>query len=523
VGSLRPTGRGLLAEVVASLALVMLAATVVVVVVLFQHGETRLRDVLGRALVAESRSAATGSAAPLLAGTVWWQLDAAGAVRRGDAARLDEETRALAAAARGARGPLLQPGAPWEPIRFAALRPDGGVEVARVPAAASFRLRGAPLPLVAGLLVLDVALFTAFGASLLRRRVVAPLEALAGATRALAEGGFEARLAEEGPRETVAVARAWNAMSEALARRTEALEKAVAELREANHALSVARTGLDRAERLASIGRLAAGVAHEVGNPMGAQLAFLDLARRDPELSEATRANLERAALQGERVRKILRQLLEFSRPPRLERVPVDVAAIAEEAAALVRAQPRYAAVSLVVECEGAAPLALADAGGVAQILLNLVLNAADAVATAKEKRVRLTVRAGVLHVREGESHEAVAALRAPDAVLCRIADTGSGIAPADRERIFDPFFTTKDPGAGTGLGLANSLRLAEELGGDLALADPPEGFTTAFELRLPTERTASACGVRNAMRRGDPAEAAVESTETQRRRGLPA
>jgi signal transduction histidine kinase len=75
--------------------------------------------------------------------------------------------------------------------------------------------------------------------------------------------------------------------------------------------------------------------------------------------------------------------------------------------------------------------------------------------------------------------------MRPPDAVECLVADNGSGIDPADRERIFDPFFTTKPPGEGTGLGLANAALLAEELAGRLELVPPPEGYTTAFSLRL--------------------------------------
>jgi signal transduction histidine kinase len=80
------------------------------------------------------------------------------------------------------------------------------------------------------------------------------------------------------------------------------------------------------------------------------------------------------------------------------------------------------------------------------------------------------------------------------DGVACRVQDTGSGIAPEDRERIFDPFFTTKPPGAGTGLGLASALRLAEEMDGTLELsASAPEGFATEFTLRLPAAREARA------------------------------
>lgn len=493
--------RGLLAEVVASLALVMCAATLVVVLLLFHAGEARQRDLLGRALLAESRASGVPGT-PLLPGTVWWRVGSDGTARAagGGATEIDATSAALAAAAREQRASLLQPGAPWESLRFATPAPDGSVLVARAPA--SLPMRTAPLALVALLLVIDVALFTWFGAKLLRRRVVAPLEELAIATRELAAGGFAARLVPSGPRETLEVAEAWNEMSEALARRTAALEKAVSELRDANADLRVARTGLERAQRLAAVGRLAAGVAHEVGNPLAAMLAFVDLAGRDPGLQDEARSHLARAAAQGDRVRRILRQLLEFSRPPRMERAPVDLGALAEEAVGLVRAQRRYAALRFEVGCEGTPPFAMGDPAGVAQILLNLVVNAADAVlAEDAAAAVRVTVRPAAMGVRTGEGRDEAAARRRPDAVECEVADQGTGIAPEDRERLFDPFFTTKAPGEGTGLGLANSLRLAEELGGVLELVEAPEGFRTAFAFRLAATDSASACAPRSGVR----------------------
>jgi signal transduction histidine kinase len=493
--------RGLLAEVVASLALVMCAATLVVVLLLFHAGEARQRDLLGRALLAESR-ASNAPGTQVLPGTVWWRVGPDGTARAtgGSATEIDAASAALAAAARERRASLLQPGAPWEPLRFAAPAPDGAVLVARAPA--SLPMRAAPLALVALLLAIDVALFTWFGATLLRRRVVAPLEQLAIATRELAAGGFAARLAPSGPRETVEVAEAWNAMSEALARRTAALEKAVAELRDANADLRVARTGLERAQRLAAVGRLAAGVAHEVGNPLAAMLAFVDLAGRDPGLRDDSRSHLERAGAQGDRVRRILRQLLEFSRPPRMERMPVDLAALAEEAVALVAAQRRYAELRFEVAAVGSPPRALGDPAGVAQILLNLVVNAADAVlAEGGTGAVRVQVRGAALGTRAGDVRDPGAARRHPDAVECEVADQGAGVAPEDRERLFDPFFTTKAPGEGTGLGLANSLRLAEELQGALELVEAPEGFRTAFVLRLAAADSASDCAPRTGVR----------------------
>ena len=528
---------GLQAEVVLSLGLVMAAATGILAVTLIGDNEARLRELLGRALVTEARRMPPPEIA-FVPGTRWWRVVAAPDAIGSDSAKpaesiaakpaeslglgpageaLDAETRALAEQVRLRNEPLLRPGAPWQPIRFAA--PLGvDVAAARLPAAASLRLRALPLALVAGLLAIDVAVFTAFGASMLRRRAVLPLERLAEAARGLADGAFDARLAVDGPREVAEVAAAFNDMAGALERRTSALEKAVSELRDANAALRRAHAGLDRAERLASLGRLAAGVAHEVGNPMGALLAFLDLAQRDPGISPATREHLGRAGQQGERVRRILRQILEFSRPPQTARGPLDLALLAEETVGLVRAQRRYARLRFEVAREGEPGRALGDPGAVAQILLNLVLNAADAVPEAG--RVQLRVRGAPLDVRAGAPREAAAARRAFDAVECVVADDGCGIAEEDRERIFDPFFTTKAPGEGTGLGLSNSLRLAEEMGGTLECVEPPAGWRTAFALRLPlADReadTAGGCEVRNRVRGNEPRDASTGTEKAE-------
>ncbi|MCZ7618869.1 MAG: ATP-binding protein [Myxococcota bacterium] len=498
-------------EVVLSLTLVMLAATTLLAAALLQGHEARWRDLLGRGLLAEAQ-APLAPESSLIAGTEWWHVRDDGSARPvwGNHEPLDDETRALAEQARARGEPLLRPGAAWQPIRFAAPAGPDGVAVARLPTTASLRLRLLPLGLAAALLALDVALFTAFGASILRRRVVLPLRRLAEAARGLAGGSFGARVPEEGPREAVEVAAAFNEMSDALARRTEALEKAVVELRQANAELRHTRAGLDRAERLAAVGRLAAGVAHEVGNPMGALLAFVDLAARDPGLAPASREHLARAAEQGDRVRRILRQLLDFARPAANSvPIPLDLATVAEETAQLIRSQPRAAGLRVEVGVEGKPPRALGDPGRIAQILLNLTLNAADAARAQGGSRVSMLVRAAPLAVRADAPPIEAEARRRPDGVECVVADDGCGIAEADRERIFDPFFTTKEPGAGTGLGLSNSLRLAEEMGGRLELVSPPEGLSTAFALRLPAAGSAAdpapACGVRNEMRGSEP------------------
>ncbi len=466
-------------------------ATLVLTAVFVAHQEAGLRAILGRSLLAEARSPRTLTDS-LFPGTQWWTLAGDGRIEpRGPAGGvMDAETRELAERAMARAEPLLLPGSVWDPIRFAAPVDGAGAVVAgRLPRRASYRLRAVPLLVIAAMVTADVLVFTAFGAYLLRRRIVLPLQRLSAAAGEVASGDLGTRVPVVGAREAAEVGQSFNAMTDALESRTRALEKAVVDLRAANRDLRRARTGLDRAERLAAVGRLAAGVAHEVGNPIGAILALVDLASRDPGVSEDTREHLRRAGREGERVRVILRRLLDFSRPPMAAPTSLELVGLAQETVALVSAQRRYDGIRFEVEREGAGPPVLGDPGAVTQILLNLVLNAADAVAGSSEPRVLLRVRPAALEVRAGEVATAAAARRTPDAVECVVADNGCGIPEADRERIFDPFFTSKPPGEGTGLGLANAVRLAEELDGQLELVPPPEGAQTAFALRLPAVR----------------------------------
>jgi signal transduction histidine kinase len=487
-------GRGLQAEILVSLAIVMLTATGMLGIVLIKTQEAevdRLSELAVRELVAEARSP-LGLPRIGTDGVRWWMItpDGAHRVEAGSDRAPADGSRALVEEARRLDEPIVASGRLWDPIRLAVpVERGGAVALAELPP-------GMTRQLFFGLLLADVLIFTGFGAYLLRRRLIAPLERLAEAARWISEGDFDVRAPTDGVRETAAVGHAFNDMTDALARRSADLEKAIAELRESNRSLRSARAGLDRAERLAAVGRLAAGVAHEVGNPMGAMLAFLDLVGRDAGLSEASRQHLDRASSEGQRVRTILRQLLDFSRPPRLARVPVDLPTLCEKTAGLVRAQRRYAAIAIEVRSEGDPPAALADPTGVSQILLNLLLNAADALLQGSaDPRIDIVVAPAVANVRRGDGEDAAPRRRKPDCVECRVADNGPGIAPEDRERIFDPFFSTKAPGEGTGLGLSNAARFAEEFGGSLSLDPGADGSGARFVLRLPAVPGAGAPG----------------------------
>jgi signal transduction histidine kinase len=476
--------QGVQAEILISLALVMATGTALLTWVLLELNDTRvesLHGLLGSGFVSSIRHGIVdfnGSDAGQ-----WWEIDARGGVHGLNASSqtLDEATRALASESRASKQPLVESGAPWEPIRFAAPGSGGSVVVVG--------RMDAPFPVGALALVLlvDIVVFVLFGWTLLRRRIVGPLHRLVAAVRGVGEKDAIASVPVEGVAEIEALAGAFNEMQVALAARTGALEKAVWELRSANASLLQAREGLDRAERLAMVGSLAAGVAHEVGNPMGAMLAFLDLAGRDSGLGEEGRRCVSRAAEQGERVRVILRQLLDFSRPPRIERGPLDLVDVAGRVIELVSTQHDSDGIQIELEVEPGVVLARGDLGLSLQILLNLALNAVAAVRGRRDRQIRFEIAPGVRRRRRGEDEGPSEGVGRVDAVVCRVSDSGPGVEAVHAERIFDPFFTTKPPGEGTGLGLANARRLAEEMDGSVELEPAPSVFGGAcFRFTLP-------------------------------------
>lgn len=479
--------RSLQTEVLASLALVMGAAVIALGMLALATIEAQigtLQRLAARTLFEEAQGGSPAAFAD--ESVVWWRVKGEGVHAVGTHAEpLDARSRRLADRAHVDSRALLDIGAPWQPLRFAApVAMKDVVLVARLSPPASGAWLAAMA--LAGFLV-----FTGFGAVLLRRRLVAPLRQLELTAAAFGEGELDLRATCEGPRELASLGQAWNGMAETLAARTGALEKAVTDLRASNHELRETREGLDRAERLAAVGRLAAGVAHEVGNPMGAVLAFVDLARRDEGLSDDGRRHLDRALEEGQRMRKVLRQLLEFSRPTPAERAPIDLVTLVRETSALVCSQRRYSGVEVVVEGEHQAPAALADPQQTRQIVLNLLLNAADAGA----RRIEVRVAACVGAVRAGEAPGMAVARVNADAVEVRVHDDGPGVAPENRAQLFDPFFSTKEAGEGTGLGLSNALRFAEEAGGGLELLESEAG--ACFRLWLPAARVENSSRVR--------------------------
>ncbi|MCC6748617.1 MAG: HAMP domain-containing protein [Deltaproteobacteria bacterium] len=296
------------------------------------------------------------------------------------------------------------------------------------------------------LMAVDSAVLMLFVGLVLSRYVARPVERLQRAAERVARGDLEVRLEEKGAYELTSLAASFNSMTGALRGQLARLEEQ--------------RQHLIRSEKLASIGRLAAGVAHEVGNPLQSIVGFTELLLARRELPEEQRDALGRIQAEAQRIHEIVRELLDYSRPVEEAVERTSLGAVVEQALALVGPQQRFRQVTVERVGLENLPFAAASASRLVQVLVNLLLNAADAL--DGRGRVRLEAR-----------------LVGGGSIELRVSNDGPPIPPADRGRIFDPFFTTKSPGQGTGLGLAVSQSIVESFGGRLVLADEPDGETT--------------------------------------------
>jgi signal transduction histidine kinase len=235
--------------------------------------------------------------------------------------------------------------------------------------------------------------------------------------------------------------------------------------------LATQREQLIRSEKLASVGQLAAGVAHEIGNPLAAILGYVDILRADAasagRLPDAERRDaLDRVKAETQRINRIIRDLLEYSRPSHEEPSLIDPLLVVRSAQALLAPQARFREVRITVTPEGSSwPAVMVSQGRMTQVLVNLLLNAADAM--------------------DGKGQVAVTCESVAGRVRIAVSDEGPGIERELRRKVFDPFFTTKPPGQGTGLGLSISRAIVESYGGTLEL-DPEAARGARFVIDLP-------------------------------------
>jgi signal transduction histidine kinase len=324
------------------------------------------------------------------------------------------------------------------------------------------------------------------------RLVGRPLARLANAMGDVSQGSLDRRVVIRGPPEVKAVTQAFNRMLNRLQEADQAVrsfnERLGAEVHAATSALSDrnaalnhlngllvrAREDLAHKERLAVLGQLAAQLAHEVGTPLGSVSGHLQLALASPDCPPSVRDRLVIASQEIARVSRIIRDYLDSTRRIDPEITDVAVDEIIREAVDVARGGNPGRSAGVDIDVAEDAALWRTDAGLIRQILVNIVANALDAVATLKDGETgAVAVRA---QVEEGKSR--------PELVL-RVSDNGPGLAPEALSRMFEPFYTTKGRGKGTGLGLAICRELVHSLGGRIDGTSEP-GRGTTFTVRVP-------------------------------------
>jgi two-component system NtrC family sensor kinase len=248
---------------------------------------------------------------------------------------------------------------------------------------------------------------------------------------------------------------------EALVKRFNSMQGVIRERRRLN------QEKLMHSDRLATIGQLAAGVAHEINNPLGSILLFSRLVMQQVPADSSIRENVERIEKESRRCHSIIQSLLGFARrrEPRVE--VVDINRLLDETLKLFESQYTFQNVEVHRDFNCALPAIQADHAQLQQVFMNIIINATDAMAG----KGRLTIETG-----EGKEEEHIEIV---------ISDTGCGIPPENIERIFDPFFTTKGVGHGTGLGLSVSYGIIRRHNGEIIVSSTV-GMGSSFTIILP-------------------------------------
>jgi two-component system NtrC family sensor kinase len=360
---------------------------------------------------------------------------------------------------------------------------------------------------VVALLVADLAVLFWFGHRLLSDRFVRPMEGLTAAVGRIAAGDYSHRAAGAESLELRALEVGVNHMADRLIQDQQVLARNIESLDHTNAELVEARNQVIQSARLASVGTLAAGIAHEVGNPLGAILAYVDVARARAPSGEQAEL-LESIRDEARRIDRIVRSLLDYARPRLEESVAEAPRRVIERVRELLEAQGKLDEVGHEWHLDDDVPDVVMVPHRLEQVMVNLLLNAVDALAGRADGRIVVSLNADTGDVarlpfrREGdpsginymhrrrvsrdEGGKGVDPLfTAARVAVVTVEDNGAGIPEEDRSKVFDPFFTTKEPGKGTGLGLSICARLVEGMGGRIHLDRGAEGGAR-FTVRLP-------------------------------------
>ncbi|HET9580240.1 MAG TPA: ATP-binding protein [Usitatibacter sp.] len=314
-------------------------------------------------------------------------------------------------------------------------------------------------------------------AAFVHRAIYVPLRDLSAGAKRIAEGNLNESIPVRRQDEFGRLAEAFNSMTGALRRSNDELREWGATLEQKvadrTKALHVAQAEALRGEKLASVGLLAAGVAHELNNPLTGVLTFTTLMRKKMPDGSQDAEDLDLVIRETKRCAAIIRRLLDFARDKSPEKKFADLNRLVEDTARIVERPANLSDIEMVLDLEPGLPAVWMDADLIKQVVMNMLVNAQHAV----NEKGTITVR----------TRKAPPAPDGTAMVEIAIIDTGCGIPERDLTRIFDPFFTTKGVGKGTGLGLSVSHGIVEAHGGRIEVQSEV-GAGTTFHVFLPIE-----------------------------------
>jgi two-component system NtrC family sensor kinase len=292
-------------------------------------------------------------------------------------------------------------------------------------------------------------------------RIMKPVRRLIKASKQVSEGSLAPDIGPVSKDEIGVLQNKFKEMVEAMGRRRAASEDKIIQ-----------------SEKQASVGRLAAGVAHEINNPLTGVLTYTHMLLRRKELNPEVRSDLETIASATDRVRKIVKGLLDFSRQTKLDPESTEINRLVRSAIALVENQALVKGVNIKFSAGENLPPVTLDRSQMQSVLINIIINAMDA--TEPGGNIRIFTAAALSGNDSGRR-----------GVEITVADTGGGIPPENLNRLFDPFFTTKAIGQGTGLGLSVSQGIVQRHGGTIRVQSEV-GKGSRFFVWLPVEREAA-------------------------------
>ena len=280
-----------------------------------------------------------------------------------------------------------------------------------------------------------------------------------------------------------------NKMLDRIAEDKRVLKETIGSLKAANVELKKAQNDVIRAEKLATVGRLTSGIAHEIGNPIGIVLGYLDLLKQTDLAPEERNDFIARSEKEITRINHIIRQLLDMSRSSVGESKAMSIHQLLKDLIVVLSYQPAADAVVFESNLDATDDIVFADPDRLRQVFLNILLNAVDALSGEPCKDARIKM---ITECTTGDSD--LPSESDGGFIKVTIQDSGPGIHPSHLPHVFDPFFTTKPPGKGTGLGLSVSFMIVEKLGGHITVSGNKE-MGAVFQVVLPLAKDSDVNG----------------------------